>query len=201
MRIVLVDAAERAWGAVLVDDGGDRPEVHWLGPGTRLEAALPDLLAAACASTVDALVTVTGPGSLTGIRVATAALVGCGLARGLPVHGVGSLEVAALLEPRPGPARAVRSAGRGGWHAVDVEIGPTGSVELVGPVIRVGPGGGGESSPALPTAPLDATGAVSGAADRWAQALALAARLGVGRPPLDLGLVDPATGVTAGPRL
>ena len=42
-----------------------------------------------------AVVVVTGPGTYTGVRAGMAAALGIAHARGLPLHGIGSLEVVA----------------------------------------------------------------------------------------------------------
>lgn len=67
---------------------------------------------------LEAVVVVTGPGSYTGLRAGMAAGLGLAHALAIPLHGVGSLEVAARAAP-DGEAEtlALVEAGRGGVYA------------------------------------------------------------------------------------
>jgi tRNA threonylcarbamoyladenosine biosynthesis protein TsaB len=71
----------------------------------RLGRAPSDLAAVAAAS---------GPGSFTGVRVGLAIASGLAFALGLPLYGIGSLDITAAAAPTsPWPLRAVLEAGRG----------------------------------------------------------------------------------------
>ena len=71
----------------------------------RLGRAPSDLAAVAAAN---------GPGSFTGVRVGLAIASGLAFALGLPLYGIGSLDVTAAAAPTgPWPLRAVLEAGRG----------------------------------------------------------------------------------------
>jgi len=72
-----------------------------------------------------AVVVVTGPGTYTGVRAGMAAALGIAHARGLPLLGVGSLEVIASADPQAAPDDWLASdAGRGALYvarAADAE--------------------------------------------------------------------------------
>jgi len=78
--------------------------------GQQVAASLPRALGRLLSGAVSAVVVVTGPGTYTGVRAGMAAALGVAHARGLPLHGIGSLEVVAHGDPDP---RA------GGWIVAD----------------------------------------------------------------------------------
>ena len=67
--------------------------------GAPVSASLPRLLGRMLGAVDTAVVVVTGPGTYTGVRAGMAAALGVAHARGLPLHGVGSLEVVACGDP------------------------------------------------------------------------------------------------------
>jgi tRNA threonylcarbamoyl adenosine modification protein YeaZ len=81
-------------------------------------ASLPRVLGRMLAHAGTAVVIVTGPGTYTGVRAGMAAALGIAQARGLPLHGVGSLEVLACgdLDALDGDWVAA-DAGRGALYA------------------------------------------------------------------------------------
>lgn len=114
-------------------------------PGTnssdRLPAAIPELLAAAGKKLDDlgGFVLGTGPGSLTGLRVAHATVKGIAYARRLPVVGVSSLEALAWDAP-PGPELCVPvlDARRGELYAGLFKRGANG-LEILEPALALSP--------------------------------------------------------------
>jgi tRNA threonylcarbamoyladenosine biosynthesis protein TsaB len=83
--------------------------------GAALDSALPALLREMLRPAPDAVVTVTGPGSYTGVRAGMAASLGVAQALGVPLYGAGALQVVAFATPE-GAAEviALADAGRGG---------------------------------------------------------------------------------------
>ena len=80
-------------------------------------ASLPPVLARMVASANRAVVVVIGPGTYTGVRAGMAAALGVAHARGLPLHGVGSLEVVASGDPDAATGDwVVSDAGRGALY-------------------------------------------------------------------------------------
>jgi tRNA threonylcarbamoyladenosine biosynthesis protein TsaB len=79
--------------------------------GASVGTSLPGLLQRMLTDDVGAVVVVVGPGTYTGVRAGMAAALGITQARGLALHGVGSLEVVAC-----GPLASSNSAS---WVAAD----------------------------------------------------------------------------------
>ncbi len=104
-RRVVVAIAGRdgvAADSVCLDDVAVAPAL-----GTALQRLLSDEL--------DAVVVATGPGSYTGVRTGMAAALGVAHARGLPLYGIGSLDIVAHGAPLTAQRiRAVSDASRGG---------------------------------------------------------------------------------------
>ena len=79
--------------------------------------SLPPALGRMVAGADRAVVVVTGPGTYTGVRAGMAAALGIAHARGLPLHGVGSLEVVASGDPDSAAGDwAISDAGRGALY-------------------------------------------------------------------------------------
>ena len=177
---------------VLVELQQDDDSTGAVLPARNLEAELPELLTQGRARDAHALVVVTGPGSLTGIRIAVAACLGAGTARGIPVYGVGPLEVAAFAVPI-GEVVAVRPAGRGGlW--VGRYRHRDGALDELDPPVRTDEHSWRPLQDAvvarIPEPPPPGSGPPSSAP----RPLALAARFAVTRDPFDVDVLDPATG-------
>lgn len=94
-EVLAIDTASRS-RIVVVRAGRDgtvlRAEVV---RGASVGTSLPGLLQRTLSDDVGAVVVVVGPGTYTGVRAGMAAALGITQARGLPLHGVGSLEVLA----------------------------------------------------------------------------------------------------------
>jgi tRNA threonylcarbamoyl adenosine modification protein YeaZ len=93
--------------------------------GEAVSASLPRVLDRLLGRADHAVVVVTGPGTYTGVRAGMAAALGIAHARGLPLHGVGSLEVIASAGPQAASDDwVVTDAGRGALYvarAADAE--------------------------------------------------------------------------------
>jgi tRNA threonylcarbamoyladenosine biosynthesis protein TsaB len=86
--------------------------------GEPVAASLPRVLGRLIALVDGAVVVVTGPGTYTGVRAGMAGALGIAHARGLPLHGVGTLEVLASAEPHAASGDwVVADAGRGALYA------------------------------------------------------------------------------------
>jgi len=93
-----------------------------------LDVALPPAVAGLLDAGVDAVVVTVGPGSYTGLRAGMAAGLGVAHALGLPLHGIGSLEVIAAAQTADSGPRLwlAADAGRGGlWVAAATAVNGT----------------------------------------------------------------------------
>lgn len=78
---------------------------------------------------LDAIAVTRGPGSYAGLRVGIATAYGLGIALGVPVLGVGTLEAAAVIS-NVVPVAAVHPAGRGEYAVQEfARVQPAGAVE------------------------------------------------------------------------
>jgi len=118
VSVIAIDSSsrDRAWAVRTATDGTVIEQRAM--PGGQLDRALPGAIAELLAADVTAVVVLTGPGSYSGVRVGMAAALGLAAARGLPLHGIGSLTaVAAIADAADGVAfSAVTDAGRGGVY-------------------------------------------------------------------------------------
>jgi tRNA threonylcarbamoyladenosine biosynthesis protein TsaB len=131
---------------------------------------------------LEAVVVVNGPGSYTGVRAGMAAALGLAHPRGLPLHAVGSLEVAARAAPAAeGTVVALACAGRGGVYAGRFER-AGGELRAVGEARRIGRAEAAREGGFLVTLDsLDVPGAHRGDA---VPSLAGAVPAALARPPL-----------------
>ena len=126
---------------IAVYDGAVRAELTWTAGRNHARQLMPALdrlldLLGKTPRDLAVLAAARGPGSFTGLRVGLAVARGLAFALGLPLYGVGSLDVqAASLPASPWPVRAVLDAGRGrfatalyrrdgdGWTRADEVVG------------------------------------------------------------------------------
>ena len=126
--LLAVDTSTTQAG-IAVYDGRVQAEVAWRAGrdhGRQLLPVIQDTLARLGLAPADltAIAAARGPGSFTGLRVGLSVGRGLAFALGLPLYGIGSLDVlAAGLAGYPGPIRAVLEAGRG--RVASARFGPT----------------------------------------------------------------------------
>ncbi len=176
MSVLAIDTSSRSRVVcVLATADGALIELE-VTRGRPVSAALPQTLARMVATVDRAVVVVTGPGTYTGVRAGMAAALGVAQARGLPLHGVGSLEVVACGDP---------DAGAGDWVTADAGRG----------ALYVARAGDAANPARIPQAGFDAAGSRVVSADGIgiagvivvdpALALARAVPLALSRPALD----------------
>jgi tRNA threonylcarbamoyl adenosine modification protein YeaZ len=144
--------------------------------GAPAAASLPTVLGRMLAAVDTAVVVVIGPGTYTGVRAGMAGALGVVHARGLPLHGVGSLEVVASGAP---------GAVAGDWVIADAGRGS----------LYVARAGDAANPSRISQAVFDAAGARVASTDSLdiaglilvdpAKALARAVPLALSRPALD----------------
>ena len=133
--LLAVDTSTTQAGIALYD-GRVLAEVSWLAGrdhGRQLLPVIQDTLARLGRTPADlaAVGAARGPGSFTGLRVGLSVGRGLALALGLPLYGIGSLDVlAAGLVGYPGPIRAVLEAGRGRVASARFRPSATGLAQL-----------------------------------------------------------------------
>lgn len=192
MTVLVIDtSSRRRCAAVLCDREGSIAASRVAAgprPASLLAGQLAELLSGGAAGRLEAVVVAVGPGSYTGVRAGMAAALGVAQARGLPLHGMGSLEVAAHGAPAAVVrGRVVSDAGRGAVYAAGfiragegLEVEPPALVaaveaaELEGPLLSL------ESPP-------PAAGVI--VIDDPAAAMAAAAAIALARPALDVAML------------
>ncbi len=144
--------------------------------GASVATSLPGLLQRLLSDTVGAVVVVIGPGTYTGVRAGMAAALGVAQGRGLPLYGVGSLEVIAAT-PLPGSYAGSWVAADAGRGALYVASTPSAATPRRMLLSEFGSGGGVVfSTEELPLEPLVVIDP--------AEALAFSVPLALSRPPL-----------------
>lgn len=182
MSVLAIDTAGRHRAVAVLVDGAGQVLATALSTGSieELIGGLPPLLGA----DLHAVVAVTGPGSFTGLRAGIASALGVAAARGLPLHGVGTLEVVAAAQAKVGEVTAAADAGRGAHYVARYRVERDSVTEL---------------EPARRAAGAPPPGARLLGADDHPAALARAVAVALARPPLDQSrlravYLDPASG-------
>ncbi|HUZ69986.1 MAG TPA: tRNA (adenosine(37)-N6)-threonylcarbamoyltransferase complex dimerization subunit type 1 TsaB [Candidatus Saccharimonadales bacterium] len=175
--VLAIDTASRS-RIVVVRAGRDgtvlRAEVM---RGASVGTSLPGLLQRMLSEDVEAVVVVVGPGTYTGVRAGMAGALGVAQARGLPLHGIGSLEVVACapLTSSYGASWVAADAGRGALYVARTPAAATPRRVLLGEFDS-----GGAVVFSTDTLTLQPLVVIDPAA-----ALSAAVPLALSRPPLD----------------
>jgi tRNA threonylcarbamoyladenosine biosynthesis protein TsaB len=136
--LLAVDTSTTRAGVALYD-GDVLAEVVWQAGrdhGRHLMPAIQETMARLGKTPADltAVAAARGPGSFTGLRVGLAVAQGLSVALGIPLYGIGSLEILAAGVPAPDrttgglPVRAVLAAGRGRYATALFRPGPDGYI-------------------------------------------------------------------------
>ena len=118
MSVLAIDTASRS-RVVVVLATADGKQIQGVAlQGQAVGTMLPQALTPMLPMVKRAVVVVTGPGTYTGVRAGMAAALGAAHALGLPLHGVGSLEVTASAPHTElsGDTWVVADAGRGALY-------------------------------------------------------------------------------------
>jgi tRNA threonylcarbamoyl adenosine modification protein YeaZ len=177
MSVLAIDTSTRS-RTVVVAATLDGQQIRGVAmSGQPVGTSLPEAIASLLPLIDLAVVVVTGPGTYTGVRAGMAGALGIAQARGLPLYGIGSLEVAACWpgsEP-DGDPWVVADAGRGALYVARRSTASTPRRVAAGTFHTGGAG-------VLSTEALSIDGLV---VIDPAQALAHAVVLALSRPPLD----------------
>jgi tRNA threonylcarbamoyladenosine biosynthesis protein TsaB len=111
MTVLAIDTSSRRRVTCLVATAEGELGPAAVSEDADIDRVLPPLLQALLDASVSVVVVVVGPGSYTGVRTGMAAALGVAHARGLPLHGVTSLDTVA--------AGARAGGAIGGWALVD----------------------------------------------------------------------------------
>jgi tRNA threonylcarbamoyladenosine biosynthesis protein TsaB len=98
LPVLAIDTASRSRVVVVRADRDGTIVSAEVIRGEPVGTSLPVLLQRMLTDPVGAVVVVTGPGTYTGVRAGMAGALGVAQARGIPLHGIGSLEVIACAE-------------------------------------------------------------------------------------------------------
>jgi tRNA threonylcarbamoyladenosine biosynthesis protein TsaB len=122
VSVLAIDTSSRSRVVcVLASPDGELIEAEVIR-GAPVSASLPGALGRMLGRADTAVVVVTGPGTYTGVRAGMAAALGVAQARGLPLHGVGSLEVVVCGQPEIAHADwAASDAGRGALYVAHAD--------------------------------------------------------------------------------
>lgn len=180
MSVLAIDTASRSRVVVVVASAKGEVSNAEVVRGQPVGTSLPRMLARLLGTVDGAVVVVTGPGTYTGVRAGMASALGVAQARHLPLHGIGSLEVAACAHVDGADATGrtawvVADAGRGALY-VARRAAASAPQRIGAAAFQRGP------APVVSTEPLPIDGLVL--VDP-AGALAASIPLALSRPPLD----------------
>jgi tRNA threonylcarbamoyl adenosine modification protein YeaZ len=118
LSVLAIDTASRSRVVVVLATAAGEELQGVVLHGQAVGTLLPEALTPMLPRVSSAVVVVTGPGTYTGVRAGMAAALGVAQALGLPLHGVGSLEVTASAPELQldGDSWVVADAGRGALY-------------------------------------------------------------------------------------
>jgi tRNA threonylcarbamoyl adenosine modification protein YeaZ len=128
--VVIVIDTSSACFAVAVLSAGGVPQADSVAPAGREQDLRAQVLGLVSPERLTRVAVATGPGSFTGLRVGAAYALGLAIGRRIPIHGVPTLELAALRARVP--ATGLSEAGRG-----RVYFQPPGGAAAVGEPVEV----------------------------------------------------------------
>jgi tRNA threonylcarbamoyladenosine biosynthesis protein TsaB len=177
MSVLAIDTATRSRTVVVVATPDGEQIRGVVIRGQPIATSLPAAITAVLQLVDRAVVVVTGPGTYTGVRAGMAGALGIAQARGLPLYGIGSLEVAASWPHADGDDDpwVVADAGRGALYVARRSA--AAAPRRLAATVFSGDGAGLLSTEPLPIESLVVVDP--------ARALAHAVALALSRPPLD----------------
>ncbi len=184
VKLLAFDTAAAACSAAVWVDGTVAAHRFAAMRRGHAEALLPMLRAAMADAglgfeALDAVATTVGPGAFTGLRIGLSAARAIGLAAGIPVFGIGTLEaVAAAVQPRAG--------GRTILVALETQRAEVYAQVFDSSGAAIGPAVADTVEAVADRSPAGAVGVAGDAAERMAAALRSR------RPGIDLVLLDGA---------
>jgi tRNA threonylcarbamoyladenosine biosynthesis protein TsaB len=117
MSVLAIDTSSRGRATLVVAGTDGSPDESAQVTGALL-VGLGPVLRRLARSDITAVVVATGPGTYTGLRAGMAAALGIAHARGVPLHGISSLEIVAAAAPAAAQEfLAVADAGRDAVYA------------------------------------------------------------------------------------
>jgi tRNA threonylcarbamoyladenosine biosynthesis protein TsaB len=179
LSVLAIDTATRSRTVVVVATPEGERIRGVVMRGDTVGASLPAAINAVLPMVEVAVVVVTGPGTYTGVRAGMAGALGIAQARGLPLHGIGALEVVASwphTESGDGDPWVVADAGRGALYVARRSTAATPRR-----VAATAFHDGGAEVLSTETLAIDSLVVIDPA-----EALAHAVVLALSRPPLDL---------------
>ncbi len=124
--ILCIDTASDRF-AIAVERNGELASMEAEARHDHSRLLIPAIAEMLGADSPEAILVVIGPGAYAGVRVGIATAEGLGIARDIPVYGIGTLEAAALAAG-VGTGTMIHPAGRGGFAVQQWENGrPVGS--------------------------------------------------------------------------
>ena len=121
MSVLCIDTSSRRRVVALLASRAGLIEKSDVRLDVSVGVALPRALDGLVDADIEALVVVVGPGSYTGLRAGLSAALGIAHTRGLPLHGVGTLDAVAAgwTSAAGGRGMVAVDAGRGAVYAAD----------------------------------------------------------------------------------
>jgi tRNA threonylcarbamoyl adenosine modification protein YeaZ len=175
MNVLCIDTSSRRRVVALRASRGGHVEKSDVRFDVPVGVALPQALDGLVDADIEAVVVVLGPGSYTGLRAGLSAALGIAHPRGLPLHGVRTLDAVAAgwAAVADGRGMVVVDAGRGAVYAADCaavdgrwEAGPPRRMALSDLMLFSGPIASTDELPVAGLVPVDPASALAASVPR-----------------------------------